>query len=118
LAELLEDTALFKQVTVHKGPVEVAAEELVREPAAAVIYTGESGRVSGGSLRRELVFIIVLKTIALGRGNSALKEGFGVLDTVLASFRELPLASWRIDSAAGDRRENIHSLELTCRLKD
>ncbi|QAR34105.1 hypothetical protein EP073_12030 [Geovibrio thiophilus] len=117
IAGLLEATGLFRQVFIHGGPPEKAAEEILREPGAAVIYTGEEGQPAGSALRREPVFSVVLKTLTLGRGENAMKASGDALDGVLEALRGLSPAFWRVTDLSSGGRESLYRIDLSLRLK-
>lgn len=117
IAGLLETSGQFRQVFVHGGTPEKAAGEILKEPGAAVIYTGEEGSPAGSAFRRELTFTIVLKTVTLGRGERALKASGDALDGVFEALKGLPLSFWRVADFSSGRRESLFRIDFSFRLK-
>lgn len=117
IAELLEASGLFRQVFICGLTPEKAAEEIVREPGIAVVYTGEEGQTAGNALRRELVFSLILKTVTLGRGEQTFKTAGEAVDGVFAALRHLPLASWKVTDFGAGVRESLYRIDITYRLK-
>lgn len=116
-AELLEATGIFRHVLIHGGPPDKAAEDILREPGAAVVYTGEEGQPSGSTLRREPVFSVVLKTSAPGRGENSVKTTGEVLDAVFSALRELSPAFWRVSGLSSGKGANLCRIDFRLRLK-
>jgi hypothetical protein len=117
LAELLEKSGLFRQVFVTGLSLEKAAEDIVREPGIAVIYTGEEGQIAGNASRRELVFSLILKTVTIGKGDQTLKTAGEAVDSVFAALSCLPLCSWKVSNFGAGARESIYRIDVTYRVK-
>lgn len=118
IAGLLEAEGIFRHVFVHGGPPDKAAEEILREPGAAVVYTGEEGQPSGSAFRREPVFSVVLKTSAQSRGEIPVKTAGDALDGVFSALRGLSPASWRVSGLSSGRGGNFFRIDFRLRLKE